>query len=145
MELDWNDGPFRKFQFALSSKDEILLIRSIFSITFIFMNPYPLSCFFFKFLKKFLCFYSRLNAQSDKPTLDFYKPMENNQKLKKLNSSLKTQIYNIRCLKLQKEIKIMELDWKDGPFRTFQFVLSSNDEIVSIRSIFRISFIFMNL
>ena len=58
--------------------------------------------------QKSACFYSKFNAEFDELTLGFLKSKEYNQKMKKLNSSIKTHIYNIRFLRLKKEVRKIE-------------------------------------
>ena len=72
----------------------------------------------------------KFNVKSGELTLGFYKSKEYNQKMKKLNSSLKTQIYNIRFLRLKKEAKKMGKKWKDGPFITLYFAFHLKVQIV---------------
>ena len=165
MEGNWKDSPFIIFQFVFDSKAKLISIRSIFSSRINFINRQPTQSFFKTFVKtrevllywfdvkqrtsslrrqKCACFYSKFNALLDELTLDFCKSKELVQKLKKLKSSQKREIYNTRSLRINKEGKIMERNWKDGPFIIFQFVFDSNAEIVSIRRTFSIAFNFLS-
>ena len=165
IERNWKNGPFKTFQFIFDQKVEIVLIRSIFSITFSFLSSQHMPSLLLIFKKrcvvslywfamqqqtstqtrpKCASFYSDFNAILEELTLGFCKSKELFQNMKKLISSLKTQIYNIRSQRLKKEDKIMKRNWKDGPFITFQFVFDLKAEIILIRSIFKSRFGFMN-
>ena len=123
MDRNQKDSPFITFWVVFNSKVEIVSIRGIFSIRFSFIILQPAPSFSKIFEKrqivllywfaaqqqsstlrqqKFPSFYSKFNARSDELNLGLYKSKEFVQKMKKLNSSLKTQINNIRFLRLNK-------------------------------------------